>query len=157
MHAAFIQSSQSSLTLSPNQAQRALSPFDSAPVLVDTEHPYRHAPTRQTRTTRQGPHWVLWRETASPLLPDDLTKIDPLVHPESASAGDVYELRYTADEKTFWVRQESSCWLGVCPGAHHPLIAEYVLHLRDDATGPSWIKLETKKKYEREIEKARVN
>lgn len=126
--------------------------------MQDPEHPYRHAPTRQTRTTRQGPHWVLWRESASALLPDNIrTTIDPLVPPETASPGDVYELRYTADDKTFWVRQDASRWLEVPLGSHHPLIMEYVLHLRDDVTGPSWIKLETKKKYERELEKARLS
>ncbi|KZS92866.1 hypothetical protein SISNIDRAFT_486366 [Sistotremastrum niveocremeum HHB9708] len=158
INAAFVQSRQSSLApSSPEIAQRHLSPFDPSPVIQDPDHPYRQPPTRLTRTTRQGPHWILWRESASTLLTDHVrSAIGPLVSADSASAGDVYELRYTATDKTIWVRQEGPQWLEVFLGSHHPLIPEYVLYIRDDATGPSWIKLETQKKYQRELEKARL-
>lgn len=142
--------------MSPLQNNRAMSPFNPSSIVQDTERPYRLSPIRITRTTRQGPAWVLWRETAASLLErNSSASIMPLVSADSASPGDVYELRFTVQDRTYWVRQETPHWLPTLPGIRHPLLAEYILHLREETSDPSWIKAETKKKYDRELEKAR--
>ncbi|KZS89121.1 hypothetical protein SISNIDRAFT_469611 [Sistotremastrum niveocremeum HHB9708] len=157
INTAFLQSHDDpSAPMSPLQNNRAMSPFNPSSIVQDTERPYRLSPIRITRTTRQGPAWVLWRETAASLLErNSSASIMPLVSADSASPGDVYELRFTVQDRTYWVRQETPHWLPTLPGIRHPLLAEYILHLREETSDPSWIKAETKKKYDRELEKAR--
>ncbi|KZS89750.1 hypothetical protein SISNIDRAFT_469014 [Sistotremastrum niveocremeum HHB9708] len=158
INTAFLQSHDDSVdSSSPLQTNRAMSPFDPSPVVQDPERPYRLSPIRHTRTARQGPAWVLWRETAAALLERNSSAlIVPLVSADTASPGDVYELRYTVKDRTYWVRQETSLWLPSLPGIRHPVLPEYILHLREETSDPSWIKAETKKKYDRELEKAKV-
>ncbi|KZT33294.1 hypothetical protein SISSUDRAFT_1066253 [Sistotremastrum suecicum HHB10207 ss-3] len=150
----------------PNEASVARShdrasaiPPDITHFLQDPDHPDRTPPVRSARTVR-GFHWTLWRETASPGIHDDVrnNSVIPLVKIESSSAGDLYELRYGPDRPQMWVRNlEPSVWTlvpsALSPPVYHPENDEYVLYMKDDASSPSWVKRETRKKYARQLEK----
>ncbi|KZS87329.1 hypothetical protein SISNIDRAFT_491186 [Sistotremastrum niveocremeum HHB9708] len=134
-------------------------PTDTSHLLHDAAHPDRTNPVRSVRTVR-GFHWTLWREIASPAMADDvrINRVLPLVRVDSSSAGDLYELRSGVDRPQLWVRHlDPAEWISVpsslSPPVYHPENDEYVLYMKDNAASPSWVKRETRKKYERQMEK----
>lgn len=59
--------------------------------------------------------------------------------------GDIYQLMYsTIKPSIFWVvRNAGSGWTRVEAGHPHPIQVQYVLSIRKDPHGPSWVKKDT--------------
>ncbi|KZS86575.1 hypothetical protein SISNIDRAFT_471675 [Sistotremastrum niveocremeum HHB9708] len=125
----------------------------------ESRQPVRTLPTKILRTIRNGVPYTLWREPGTPAMVSDHdseTTLEPLVRPENASIGDIYEIQQIGAQPVLWVMSpdpsspsKKGIWLKATMGAAYPADHQYCLNMRVDGTGPSWVKRATVRKYEK--------
>ncbi|KZS87058.1 hypothetical protein SISNIDRAFT_491407 [Sistotremastrum niveocremeum HHB9708] len=117
----------------------------------------RQSPSRLPRHIRSGIPWALWRESGCPDITANIVSgsLQPL-DTDGASIGDIYELQYGTATPAMWVMCKDTSdnltvgvWTKAGLGTAHPHNDEYVLHMRRDGSGPTWIKRETVRKYKK--------
>ncbi|KZS95033.1 hypothetical protein SISNIDRAFT_464707 [Sistotremastrum niveocremeum HHB9708] len=114
-----------------------------------------HLPISRPQATHrlrqfQGIFYRIWNEAPSLASADIASKNLESLAPQSVmdaktKAGDIYQLTYSASKPPiFWIVDGSDpAWIRVEAGHPHPVQLQYVLSVRKEPHGPSWVKKDT--------------
>ncbi|KZT31328.1 hypothetical protein SISSUDRAFT_1067852 [Sistotremastrum suecicum HHB10207 ss-3] len=139
---------------SSSSTRKSLGPQSSQPAHTELSV-QRCVPSHRLRQF-QGIYYHLWIEGPSLTSCDMATKnfrgiLPQPVAPAKPQLGDIYQLTYSVGKAPIlWIIGNSGgSWTRAEPGSPHPVQVHYVLSLRKEPHGPSWVKKDTWRKTKR--------